>query len=229
MSLNLVISRPSVWVVVGRSAARAGPRGGRPRRARRKPVSGRAPSRSTKNSAISACHRALTSVASIPARAASDRGSRSTRSAGRPRAGTASSCASRSRRAREHVRPHGGVPVGVLLDPVGLDLELEAHPFTGRSVPRAGGGRVGRAGPARPTRTTQKSKSSMFSALNTNGSPRRTVAVGADGELTELAGLEGVALLAGDVAVDQGLGGVRREVAQVLGVPQRERRRRCRP
>ena len=43
----------------------------------------------------------------------------------------------------------------------------------------------------------------MFSALNTNGSPSEHLAVGADGVLTELAGLEGVALLALDVTVDQ--------------------------
>src|ERR1700761_4711015 len=41
--------------------------------------------------------------------------------------------------------------------------------------------------------------------------------VGAHGVVTELAGLELVALLALDVALDQGVGGVRREVAEVLG------------
>src|SRR5665647_622622 len=46
--------------------------------------------------------------------------------------------------------------------------------------------------------------------------------VGADGELAELAGGEGVALLAGDLTLDEGCGRVRGEVAEILGAPQRE-------
>ena len=33
------------------------------------------------------------------------------------------------RQCAEHVRPHGGVPRGVLLEAVGPHLELEAHPL----------------------------------------------------------------------------------------------------
>src|SRR3954470_16312912 len=47
-------------------------------------------------------------------------------------------------------------------------------------------------------------------------------AVRADRERAQVTGVEGVALLAGDVAVDQGLGGVRREGAEVGRVPERE-------
>src|SRR4051794_3445498 len=46
--------------------------------------------------------------------------------------------------------------------------------------------------------------------------------VRADGEVAELAGGELVALLAADVALDQGLARVGGQVAQVLGVPQGE-------
>ena len=63
----------------------------------------------------------------------------------------------------------------------------------------------------------------MLSASKTYGSPSRTVAVGADLERAELAGLERVALFAGDLTGDQRLRGERGQVAEVGRVPQRER------
>ena len=70
--------------------------------------------------------------------------------------------------------------------------------------------------------SAQKLKSPMLSLLNRNGLAEQHGGVRADLEVAQVAGGEGVALLAGDVAVDQRLGGERREVAQVARVPQRE-------
>src|ERR687894_2841653 len=47
-------------------------------------------------------------------------------------------------------------------------------------------------------------------------------AVGLDGELAQLAGLEGLALGTGDLARGERGAGVRGQVAELLGVPQRE-------
>ena len=57
----------------------------------------------------------------------------------------------------------------------------------------------------------------MLSALNTERVAQQDGGVGVDGELTQVAGGERVALLARDVAVDERVRGVRREVPRSAG------------
>src|SRR5689334_1383896 len=132
----------------------------------------------------------------------------------------------------QHLRPHGRVALAVLGQPGRVDLECEAHPTHESSTVElrgcgseslwswvAGADRR----PVGPDPTRSEAELVDVAGIERERVPQQYGSVLAHRELTELARLELVALLAGDDAGGEGGTGVRRQVTEVGRVPQRER------